>query len=530
MSAIITDQLRVLNANRFVKEVSSTANSYYAFVGLPNATEYSSDWDINPASPKDSFDDENDYWDTMIGLSKILPDNARQVVTKNEWETGAIYDMYRHDVTSRVLSNGEKKVSPQSGATSLYSSLFYVVNRNLQVYICLYNGASPENQFKGNLSLDEPTFTDLEPRAAGNSGDGYIWKYLYTITPTDIVKFDSIFYITTPKDWSTNEETQAVRNHATTSGQLKIATIRNRGVDVGQANTTYTGIPIKGDGSGAEATIVINNQRKVDSVVISKGGSGYTYGSIDFKSVGLTADTDPVFDVIIPPKGGHGFDVYRELGASSVLLYTRIENTTENPDFITGNQISRFGIVENPTKYNTEELLDSPTVSSLYALKLTNPDGANADYYKTRIIPADSYVTQTVGTGITAVGRVISYDKNTGVLKYWQDRRLVGFNTDGSRNSSPTYGFNQDRFTSSPSSNDLNVNFDNGDVLKIDSTFTGSTETINSSTVQLGQNFEGGISNPEVEKYSGNIIYVDNRPSITRSSNQKEDIKVILQF
>ena len=36
--------------------------------------------------------------------------------------------------------------------------------------------------------------------------------------------------------------------------------------------------------------------------------------------------------------------------------------------------------------------------------------------------------------------------------------------------------------------------------------------------------------NPEVRKYSGNIIYVDNRPSITRSTNQKEDIKVILQF
>jgi hypothetical protein len=26
------------------------------------------------------------------------------------------------------------------------------------------------------------------------------------------------------------------------------------------------------------------------------------------------------------------------------------------------------------------------------------------------------------------------------------------------------------------------------------------------------------------------MIYIDNRPSITRSSNQKEDIKVILQF
>ena len=42
--------------------------------------------------------------------------------------------------------------------------------------------------------------------------------------------------------------------------------------------------------------------------------------------------------------------------------------------------------------------------------------------------------------------------------------------------------------------------------------------------------FTNGIGNPEAKKYSGNIIYVDNRPSITRSSTQKEDIKIILQF
>jgi len=53
---------------------------------------------------------------------------------------------------------------------------------------------------------------------------------------------------------------------------------------------------------------------------------------------------------------------------------------------------------------------------------------------------------------------------------------------------------------------------------------------INSRTYYLGQSFTAGVANPEVKKYSGDIIYVDNRPSITRSTNQKEDIKVILQF
>ena len=46
----------------------------------------------------------------------------------------------------------------------------------------------------------------------------------------------------------------------------------------------------------------------------------------------------------------------------------------------------------------------------------------------------------------------------------------------------------------------------------------------------MGQEFQAGLSNPEVERNTGNVIYVDNRPSITRSKSQREDIKVILRF
>tara|TARA_B100000035_G_scaffold133658_1_gene113667 strand:- start:128 stop:322 length:195 start_codon:yes stop_codon:yes gene_type:complete len=45
MAAIITDQLRILNAKNFVAGVQSSSNSYYTFIGLPNATDYSSTWE-----------------------------------------------------------------------------------------------------------------------------------------------------------------------------------------------------------------------------------------------------------------------------------------------------------------------------------------------------------------------------------------------------------------------------------------------------------------------------------------------------
>ena len=517
MAAIITDQLRILNAKSFVSVAKSTENSFYAFVGLPNATDYDSNWDTTPPAPKDSFDQENDYWDTMIALKKINSGDVKQVVKKNVWVSGTTYDMYRHDIS-------RSNTSKPSGATSLYAANYFVVNEDYRVYICLQNGTNPENP-NGRPSLDEPTFTDLEPRAAGSSGDGYLWKYLYTIKPSDIVKFDSTNFMPVPDNWETSTDNAAIRDNAATSGQLKIVTITNRGVGLGTANRTYTRVPIKGDGSGAEATIVINNNSKVESVTISKGGSGYTYGTVDLVSGGVpTGTTSPVFNVIIPPQGGHGADIYRELGATNVLIYSRIENDTENPDFITGNQIARVGIVENPDSFGSTATLDLDKASALYALKLTGIG------YSTATFTADTRITQTIGTGVTAVGRVVSYNSTTGVLKYWQDRSLAGFNTDGSQNNTPSYGFTLNRFTSSPLSGG-SVNIIGGSVtLGIDTNFTGITTTINNRTYNLGQSFANGLSNPEVRKYSGNIVYVDNRPSITRSINQKEDIKVILQF
>jgi len=81
-------------------------------------------------------------------------------------------------------------------------------------------------------------------------------------------------------------------------------------------------------------------------VTVSNQGSGYSFGSVDLVAGGVPTGTSrPTFDVIMTPQGGHGADVYRELGAYNVLLYSRIENDNENPDFITGNQVARIGVV-----------------------------------------------------------------------------------------------------------------------------------------------------------------------------------------
>ena len=516
MAAIITDQIRILNAKNFVAGVSTSTNSYYSFVGLTDPTSIQTDWDDDPPSPIDNFNNQNDIWDTIIAVKKINATDVKQVVKRNSWTSGTTYDYYRPDYS---VINPPKHAQ----GTSLYSSNYFVLNSDFRVYICLKNGTSPE-QPDGKPSLDEPTFTDLEPKAAGTSGDGYIWKYLYTIKPSELIKFDSTEFMPVPSDWSTGTENASVRDNAVDGG-IKVVVIQNRGVGLGTANRTYTRVPIKGDGSGAECTVVVNADQQIGSVDITNQGSGYTFGNVDIVAGGLPRpDAYPQLDVIIPPTGGHGSDIYKELGATNALVYSRIENDSENPDFITGNQIARIGIVENPQAFGSSSLLSLDKASAAYALRLTGTGYSSATF------TADSIITQTTGTGVTAIGKVISYDQITGVLKYWQDRTMAGFTTVGAATTTPIFGLNADRFTADIATGG-SVSITGGSIpLDINTTFDGLSTSINNKTYYLGQTFISGVSNPEVKKYSGNILYVDHRPAITRSSNQKEDIKVILQF
>ena len=516
MSAIITDQIRVLNAKNFISGITTSDNSYYAFVGLPNPTSIQSDWDNDPPAPIDNFNDANDYWDTILALKKISSSDVMQVVKKSSWSSGTTYDYYRpdYDITN---------IPPNSQGTSLYRATYYIVNTDYRVYVCLQNGSTPETP-DGKPSLDEPTFTDLEPRAAGTSGDGYIWKYLYTIKPSELTKFDSTEFIPVPLDWESNADHEAIRDNAVDGG-IKVVVVKNRGVGVGTANRTYTRVPIKGDGESAECTVVINNDSKVESVTVSNQGSGYTYGNVDLIGGGGPIPTTvPTLDVIIPPPGGHGKNIYRELGATNVLVYARVENDTENPDFITGNQFARIGIIESPSQFGSTSKLDLDKASAAYALRLTGAGWSGASF------TGDSLITQTTGAGVTAVGKVINYDETTGVLKYWQDRTMAGFSTAGIAQTVTDYGYNLNRFTKDITTGGSMTIVGGSTNLSISTDFSGLSTSINNRTYYLGQSFTDGLSNPEVKKYSGNLIYIDNRPAITRSSNQKEDIKVILQF
>ena len=529
MSAIVTDQFRILNANNFVESVENTNNSYYVFVGLSNPTGAgslvgygrSANWNSDTPSPIDSFSYRSHTSDTMMFGKKVSSANIRRIIRRVDWVAGNRYEIYRDDYSAQ-------NQSPLTAANRLYDANYYVLNSDFKVYICIDNGSTGTNPL-GNVSQDEPTFTDLEPSKAGNSGDGYVWKYLFTVSPSDIIKFDSTEFITVPNNWSTSTDSQirAVRENGDSNvneNQIKHVYIEKAGNNY--ANGLGQEVDIIGDGTGAKARVDVVNGSITD-VTVSAGGKGYTYGLVDLGTLNsnVTATNQAKLIPIIPPGLGHGSDVYTELGTDRVIVYARFDDSTK--DFPIDTKFSQVGIVKNPTKVGTSVTYTDNTYSSLPAVKFETVSGTPEVGEEIKQVLAIS-----PNIGKVAKGYIASYDVETKVMKYFRDRSLY-FNgttydhTDytGISTSGRIYEFetgqnaNNIEGTSSSFNGAISINF------------SGITTNPNGNKlINLGTNFVSGLSDSEINKGSGEIVYLDNRPVIVRNSRQKEDIKIILEF
>ena len=58
-------------------------------------------------------------------------------------------------------------------------------------------------------------------------------------------------------------------------------------------------------------------------------------------------------------------------------------------------------------------------------------------------------------------------------------------------------------------------------------TFQGSEAISNSGAVTANIS---SLGNPEVEKFSGEVLYIENRSAVARANSQIEDIKLVLEF
>ena len=210
------------------------------------------------------------------------------------------------------------------------------------------------------------------------------------------------------------------------------------------------------------------------------------------------------------------------MGADKVLIYSRFDDSTKN--FPTDTNFAQVGIIKNPVNYGTSEICTDNQFSSVGAIMLSSSTSISNDQNLVGKI-----VTQSL-TGIgTAKGYITSYDSETKVLKYIQDRSLY-FNDENKEDQTDYRNVGSDsKVLSFEPSLDIEIT-DPSMTLTINSNFNGITTISESKQINLGVVFENGLANPVINKKTGDIIYIDNRKMVQRDIRQKEDIKIILEF
>lgn len=453
--------------------------------------------DFTPPNPVDSFDELSEIYDDMIAIKRVTRNDVSEVIRRRVWQSG-VYDMYKHDYGTII--NGQPKLSA-TGQSKLYDAQFYVMNKDFQVYKCIYNGQDPDVNQNGKVSTIEPTGTST---SIFSTSDGYKWKYMYTVSISDYIKFVSSDFIPVRIDTS-------VKN-AAIDGAIHQALISNRGSGLTNG-TWYT--PVIGDGTSNCVLRITVSSSRIDEVEVENNylGAGYTYGVVDLTKCYATAaeantstgtatslGTTARLEVIISPPGGHGSNAIYEFGGYRVMINKSLDFLDGNGDIPINMQFRRFGLIEDPQTIGN---LDYTATTAAVCKAIKFPSTMTDNFINGEII------TQA-NTG--AKGRVIHWDSVDKILRYYQNEYI----------NATQEGTNQNKFIGFSGNNAITQ----GTVTAIPDTSYSTP----AGTVLSGTTFVNGYSTGEIKKYSGKIIYIENRKPVFRSNDQIEDIKLVVEF
>jgi len=341
----------------------------------------------------------------------------------------------------------------------------YVLTDSKDVYICLESGKDSDGV--SVPSMIEPHFENLNfpYEQPFSTSDGYTWKFLFSLSTEQIRNILSSNHF-------------PVQEHATSTGGSDIEdrqfAVREASIGgqiisafVDNGGSGYSTVPtltVEGDGSEAEATAHIKNGQIV-RVEMTNYGKDYVNANIKVTS---DVGSDAVIRPIITSSDGIGFSPIEDLKSSSVLMSIK-PNGTENDTFIVENYFRQIGVIKNPLTPEGN-LYTGMSTKTLSSLTLT---GSSPFEVGKKIIGETSKAEAFVDE---SEGNMISYHQNS----------FTGFQS-----------------------------------------FQDSENITQSGVVGIGEISSISPVNG-IDKFSGDVLYVENRSKIRRDLEQQEDIKVVI--
>ena len=442
MASIYTKSMQIFNAENFKASIGDASEPYVYFT-FGKVDEWASD--VDPPQANSSVDTFHQVWKNMIGAKKIVGNDVRLAIRRFDWVSGTVYAEY--DDSEEALDMNDPDVR------------FYVVTDEWNVYKCLGNN-------NGGTSTVKPTSTNTY--IAERVADKYIWKYMYTLTDEEKLRFTTANFIPVRTLTEDNGTLQWHVQNSAVQGSIGSIKIVNAGSDYSVALPPT--ITITGDGTGAEAAATVNTTTfGVESILITNKGQNYTYANVAFTSaIGGNA----IARVVMSPAGGHGANPVEELGGSFVIINPRLRGS-ESGVIDTQNEIRQVALIKNPV------LRDGTVASGIVYSQTTVIDVENiGDNYI-----EDEYVYQ--GTSLetaTFKGRVVSWNSAQNILNLidvsgalTSEGGLTGDISKASRLPSPS----------------------------VERAFT---------------------------PYTGSLLYINNITPIQRATDQTEDFKIVVSF
>ena len=264
-------------------------------------------------------------------------------------------------------------------------------------------------------------------------------------------------------------------------------------------------------------------------------------------------------EVIIPPQGGYGSDGLKgtagydqfleQMNVKRVMANIRLTFDEGDGDFPVTNDFRRIGLLRDPKGYNGAGGVDITnansanyeTVRNTYALVIDSSVANNANFNVDEVITQT--ITLTGGATVEAKGTVVEWSpvnelqpNQGGILRYYQDPSIHAY-------EGQVYQFVD---TTSVNANAWYDNAGNGNIVGSETLDHGvpPTATVTQyawsediadvmTTGTVGTSFNGLLPTnlyPELEPYTGEMLYVENRRLITRAIDQIEDIKLVIEF
>ena len=469
MAATITNALKnfILDEIKKTKDSSSNPSKFYAAIGR------SQNWDSADTvpDPQLSLKQERDFRNNMQAVRLIS--DASFVVPRYNWSSGTFYDAY-DDTT---VGN---------------SSAYYVVNSNQQVYMVLRKSINDSGT--AVASTVEPTGNTTG--TPFKTSDGYVWKMIYSIGSASANKFQSANFIPVQlinngtvisvgdsSNFTTQEIEQSVIQNNAIDGQIVGYAVDNPGAGYGSAPT----ITITGNGSSASATATISGGEVVKVIPAEDGsgnfdsanfGSGYRYAAVSVS--GGSPTTAAVVRPILGKTGGIGANAIEDL-KSNALMFNSKPNGAEGNDFGVGIQFRQVGLLKDPDSNGGASPLISTTGQALQRL------GFSA-------ITTAFEKGKTLLGGTSGAKAIADYDSGADAttIVYYHQNDSTGF-----------------------------ASFSAGETVT-----TTEGAAVGNGVLDSAGAFN---SSGDVDPYSGELLYIDNRSAVTRASDQTEDLKIVIQ-